>query len=630
MRKTDKQFHARRGSAARAARLLRSLRGSLDRAAPEDSRRGRFLYRVVRSYEVLSAEGLSGFRRAVRERNRDTVKGRALLIQREYDEWRRRHEPGWADLHRMREQSRAWVDRPLVSIIMPTYNSHADWLEPAIESVLAQTYENWELCIADDASTAPQVAEILARYAAAVPRIKVVTRAQNGGIAAASASALALASGEFVAFLDHDDVLRPYALHRVVEAIHREPDTDIVYSDEDLLLANGVHGRPFFKPDWSPDFLLSVNYMCHLLVIRRSVVDAAGGFRPGFDGAQDHDLLLRATEKARGVAHVADILYSWRQVPGSVAMASDAKMYAYEAGRRAVEEALRRRGLAGQVGLGQQLGTYHVRLAISDTPHVGIVIPTRDRVDLLRACIESIESRSTYANWSITIVDNGSADPATLAYLAGTRHHVVRSPGPFNYSLLVNRGRAALDAPYMLTLNNDITVISPDWIEALLEQAQRREVAVVGARLLYPNKRPQHEGIAVGNVRGGYLAANLDAGWMGRVIRNVTAVSGACQMVTTAVFDELGGYDETLAVAYNDVDFCLRARGAGYLVVYTPHAELCHHESASRGELDPPADHAIFWERWGRPGGIPDPYISPHLREINPLRIRLDPLPIER
>ena len=614
--------------------VLAQVRGALSRGlaavAPEDTRRGRAVYRVRRAGAVLAAEGPSGLRQALRDRHRNTGAGRARLVQREYDEWRLRHEPGQDELDRMRIQSRGWSDRPLISIVMPTYNPRPEWIRPAVESVIAQTYENWELCIADDASTAPHVAGILAEYAAADPRVKLVMRSVNGGIAAASASAVALATGDFVGFLDHDDVLRPYALHRVVQTIREAPDTDIVYSDEDLLLADGTLGRPFFKPDYSPDLLLSVNYMCHFLVVRKHVMESAGGFRTGYDGAQDHDLLLRATEKARRVSHVPDMLYSWRQVPGSVALSGAAKMYAYEAGKRAVEAALQRRGLHGSVSLGRQLGTYHVRVDIIDEPHVAIVIPTRDRLDLLRRCIESVERRSTYANWSITVIDNGSTDPATLAYLDRSPHRVVHRPGPFNYSSLINLGRASIDAPYMITLNNDTLVISRDWMEALLEQAQRPEVAVVGGRLLYPSGRPQHEGIAVGNVRGGYMAANLDAGWMGRVIRNVTAVSGACQMIKTSVFDELGGYDEGLAVAYNDVDFCLRARAAGYLVIYTPHAELRHHESASRGDLDPLKDHVRFWNRWGREGGIPDPYMNPHLREMNPVRIRLDPLPIER
>jgi GT2 family glycosyltransferase len=629
MQKSDSQTHAQ-PSAADTQPELSAFRRGLARAAPVGTRRRLFLHRLARAYIVLVTQGPSGLRRAVIERNRDSARGRAQIIQREYNEWRRRHEPDGDDLARMRTESRTWADQPLISIIMPTYNPRVGWIRPAVESVAAQTYENWELCIADDASTAPHVAGLLAAYAASDPRIKVVMRPDNGGIAAASASALALASGDFIALLDHDDVLRPHALHRVVEAIHSAPDADIVYSDEDLLLADGTVGRPFFKPDYSPDFLLSVNYICHFLTIRRSVVDAAGGFRGGFDGAQDHDLLLRATEHARHVAHVPDILYSWRQVPGSVAMASEAKMYAYAAGKRAVEEALERRRLPGRVSLGQQLGTYHVRLNVAGEPHIAIIIPTRNRLELLRHCIDSIERRSTYANWSITIIDNDSTDAEALEYLERSAHRVVHRPGPFNYSALINLGRSSVDAPYMITLNNDTTVMSADWMEALLEQAQRPEVAIVGGRLLYPNGRPQHEGIAVGNVRGGYMAANLDAGWMGRVIRNVTAVSGACQMIKTSVFDELGGYDEDLGVAYNDVDFCLRARAAGYLVIYTPHAELRHHESASRGGLDPVIDHELFWNRWGRLGGIYDPYISRHLRDLNPTRIRLDRLPIER
>lgn len=598
--------------------------------APPGSRRYLLIYRLIRSLILLSQDGPEGLRRAIRDRDRNATGTRAGSIQRQYDLWRRRHQPDWSALREMRRVSRGWQDPPLVSIVMPTYNSDPDWLRPAIQSVIAQSYENWELCIADDGSTLPHVADVLERYTQVEPRIRVVRRERNGGIAAASASALELARGEFVALLDHDDVLQPHALHRVVERLRDDPQLDVVYSDEDLLLENGTRGRPFFKPDFSPDFLLSVNYICHFLVIRRSLVMASGGFRGGFDGAQDHDLLLRVTEGARRVGHVADILYSWRQVPGSVAMNSAAKMYAYESGKRAVEEALQRRGLSGRVSLGQQLGTYHVRLDIRDTPQVAIVIPTRDRLELLRECIDSIESRSTYTNWSITIVDNDSVEPATRQYLQRTQHRVVHAPGGFNYSALINAGRAATDAPYLLTVNNDTTVLTPDWIEAMLEQAQRPEVAVVGGRLLYPDGRPQHEGIAVGNVRGSYMAANLDAGWMGRVIRNVTAVSGACQMVRCAVFDEVGGYDERIPVAYNDVDFCLRVRQAGYLVVYTPHAELQHHESASRGALDPRSDHELFWERWGVRGGIPDPYMSPHLRDLNPVLIRLDPLPLER
>ena len=610
-----------------AGRIADAVQHGVQVVAPPGSRRQRSLHRLVRAAIVLREQGPSGLRKAVRERDR----GLAEPIEEQYEEWRARHEPSWEELNRMRHENRLWTVRPLVSIIMPTYNPQEDWLRPAIESVLGQVYENWELCIADDASSAEHVNDILEQFVAADPRIKVVHRAENGGIAAASASALQLAGGEFVALLDHDDLLRPHALHRMVELLQEDPELDVMYSDEDMLLPEGTYGKPFFKPDWSPDLLLSVNYVCHFLVMRRDLVERVGGFRPGFDGAQDHDLVLRATEQARHVGHVPDILYTWRQVPGSVALAGDAKMYAYEAGRRAVEEAIARRGLSGRVTRAEDLGRYHVRLDIVDNPAVAIVIPTRDRVELLRRCIESVESQSTYSNWSITIIDNDSVDPQTLEYLLTTPHRVVRKPGHFNYSRLINTGRGAIDAPYMLTLNNDVTVVTPDWIEALLEQVQRPEVGVAGGRLLFPDGRVQHEGIGIGNVRGGYIAANLDAWWMGRVIRNVSAVTGACQMVKTAAFDEVGGYDETLAVGFNDVDFCLRLHAAGYLVVYTPFAELIHPESASRGRaLDPVADYEIFWERWGVPGGIHDPYLSPHVRDLNPLQLRLDRIPIDR
>ena len=610
-----------------AGRIADAIQHSVQLVAPPGSRRQRSLHRMVRAAIVLREDGPSGLRKAVRERDRGLVG----TVQEQYDEWRARHEPSWEDLNRMRHENRLWTARPLVSIIMPTYNPHEDWLRPAIESVLGQVYENWELCIADDASSAQHVNDILEQFAAADSRIKVVRRSENGGIAAASASALELATGELIALLDHDDLLRPHALHRVVELLQTDEELDVISSDEDMLLSDGQYGKPFFKPDWSPDLLLSVNYVCHFLVMRRDLVERAGGFRPGFDGAQDHDLVLRTTELARHVGHVADVLYAWRQVPGSVALTGDAKMYAYEAGQRAVEEALSRRGLSGTVTRAEDLGRYHVRLDIVDTPPVAIVIPSRDRVELLRRCIESIERLSTYSNWSITIIDNDSVDPQTLAYLEATPHQVVRKPGHFNYSRLINVGRSHIDTPYMLTVNNDVTVITPDWIEALLEQVQRPEVGVAGGRLLYPDGRVQHEGIGIGNVRGGYIAANLDAWWMGRVIRDVSAVTGACQMVKTAVFDEVGGYDETLQVGFNDVDFCLRVHKAGYLVVYTPFAELIHPESASRGKaLDPVADYEIFWNRWGVDGGIHDPYLSPHVRDLNPLQLRLDRIPIDR
>jgi GT2 family glycosyltransferase len=604
-------------------RIAEGIAHAVAVVAPPDTARRRALYAAVQAVAVLSREGPSGLRTAVRERRLGRRAQQVHGLRAEYRAWRRAHEPTAGQLEQMREESRTWTNRPLVSVLVPTYESKPAWLRPALDSVIAQAYENWELCIADDGSRDPAVRLCLEEYAAADARVRVVFRPTNGGISAASATALEMATGEYIALLDHDDVLHPHALYSVVQTLRSTPDADVVYSDEDLLLVDGQRAPGFFKPDWSPELLTSVNYMCHLAVLRTQLVRDVGGFREGFDGSQDHDLLLRATERSRAVAHIADVLYSWRQVAGSVALQSDSKMYAYQAGRRAVADALDRRGLTGSVTLGAQLGTYHARLVVADSPPVAIVIPTRDRLSLLRACIESIERRSTYRNWTITIIDNDSCEPETLEYLSATTHNVVRVPGHFNYSNLINVGRSHVDGEYILTVNNDVEVRSPDWIEAMLEQAQRPEVGVVGARLLFPDGRPQHEGIGVGNLGGASTAVNLDAGWLGSVIRDVSAVTGACQMTRLTVFDEVHGYDEQLHVGYNDVDFCLRVRRAGYRIVYTPHAELVHREGATRGPLSPAADERLFYERWVLEGGLRDPYVSPHIRHLNPLSLRV-------
>ena len=604
-------------------RIAVAIQRAAATVAPPRTARRRWLFAAAQAGAILRSDGGRGLVAAVRQGRLGRTAQADAEVREQYDEWRVLHDPDTERLKEMRRQDREWTYRPLVSVLVPTYESQVDWLRPALESVLGQVYENWELCIADDGSTDPRVRECLEQFVAADARVRVVYRPANGGIAAASATALDMAGGEYVALLDHDDLLAPHALHSMVAALQGDAVPEVVYSDEDLKLVDGRRVPGFFKPDFSPDLLLSVNYMCHLAMLRTDLVRAVGGFRPGFDGSQDHDLLLRATERATTVAHVADVLYTWRQVPGSVALQSDSKMYAYEAGRRAVTDALQRRGLAGEVTLGRQLGTYYVRLAITGSPRVAIVIPTRDRVHLLRQCIESIERLSSYAHYSITIVDNDSTLPETLRYLDEGSHRVVRVPGHFNYSKLINAGRRSVEADFLLTLNNDIVVRSPDWIEALLEQAQRPEVGVVGGRLLYPDGRTQHEGIGVGNLSDASTAINLDAGWLGGIIRDVSAVTGACQMSRLDVFDAVGGYDESLQVGYNDVDYCLRVRQLGYLVVYTPHAELMHHEGATRGPLSPAADERIFHDRWVRDGGLRDPYVSEHLLLLNPLRIRV-------
>jgi GT2 family glycosyltransferase len=545
----------------------------------------------------------------------------------QYQEWLRRAMPDWIRLELMHRESESWTERPLISILMPVDNTRLALLEEAIDSVRLQTYSNWELCIADR-STDPEVQRLLQEAAASDSRIRVTLCSEHAGIFATSNAALQLASGEFVAFLDHDDALRRHALHRLVELVQKRGDVGVVYTDEDRLLLSNELGDPFFKPAWSPDLLLSSNYLRHLTMMRRELVNDVGRFRTGFDGSHDHDLFLRVTELAEqgglAVTHLPQMLYIVRQGAEPAALSTAARPGAADAGQRAVQEALARRGLDGTVSPGPSPGWYHVRYAIRAHPSVTIVIPTRDRLELLRACLESIETKTTYGHYSVVIVDNDSRDPATLGYLESSPHRVIRDPGAFNYSRIMNGAIAQVEGEHVVLLNNDVSVITPDWVEAMLEHSQRPEVGAVGCRLLYPDGRPQHEGIAVGMVGP---ALNLDLSEfppMGLAVREVAAVTGACMMVRRAVYREMGGLDETLRIAFNDVDLCLRLRAGGYRVMYTPHAQLFHHESASRTHLQHHEDDIRFAMRYGHPSQVRDPFVNPHVASLSPLTLRLD------
>lgn len=503
---------------------------------------------------------------------------------------------------------------PLVSIIMPVYNPQRDHLLKAIDSVRRQYYPRWELCICDDASTAPHVREVLAVSAAADERIKVVFAEANNGISAASNRALTLATGEFVGLLDHDDELTPDALYEVAATL-QESDADLIYSDEDKLDERGRRCEPFFKPAWTPDLLLSTMYICHFGVYRRRIVDEIGGFRGAFDGSQDYDLALRFTERTRRIVHIPKILYHWRKVATSAAGNADAKPYAYDAGRRALADALHRRAIQGTVEPGVAPGFYRVRRQ-TRPEKVSIIIPTRDRLNLLRACVESIESKTDYKSYEILIVDNGSHDEATLDYLKQSRHRVLRCDGPFNFSRLNNLAAREADGDYLLFLNNDTQALNTEWLSAMVEHAQRPEVGAVGAKLLYPNGSIQHAGVILGpdriachpfrRSRGGYF--NFPD-----IQRNYSAVTAACLMVRRALFKEVGGLnEEALPVTYNDVDFCLRLRQRGYLIVYTPYARLVHRESASRRLAVDANETAFMMATWHREL-IDDPYYNPSL-----------------
>jgi GT2 family glycosyltransferase len=531
-----------------------------------------------------------------------------------------------------RREARRLAYRPTVSIVMPVYNTEPEWLWGAIASVRQQIYPNWQLCIADDASTREDTRALLHECKAMDPRITVTYLEENRGIAGASNAALATARGEFVGFLDHDDELKPNAVLEVVKVLNERRDLDYLYSDEDKKELDGRLTSAFFKPDWSPDLLMSVNYVTHFSVYRKEILDRVGGFRVGYDGSQDYDLVLRVTELTDRIHHIPLPLYSWHKVPGSAAASLDHKGYAYEAGRRALADAIARRGYRGKVEEALVEGRYRVRYEIRGDPKVVIIIPTRDKVDMLMACIESIRRRSTYRNYEIMVVDNQSHEPETLEYLESFDGRVFRYPHVFNYARMMNvAAREAGDTDFILFLNNDTEVVSPEWIEAMVEHGQRPEVAMVGARLLFPHGRPQHEGIVIGL---GGVASNVDHGGqhggffdLGETIRNCSAVTGACMLMRPEVLWDLGGFEERLRVAFNDVDLCLRATEKGYLIVYTPHALLYHDESATRGKLHPEEDDRFFCERWGQPEQLVDPYYNPNLDRRLPFRVHIEAVP---
>ena len=516
-----------------------------------------------------------------------------------YADWVRRYDTiGRLELEAMRRRALDLGDGPLISLLLPVYETPEVWLRRCLDSVLAQVYRNWELCIADDASPTPRVREVLEEYARRDARIKLVFRTVNGHIAEASNSALALAQGASVGLLDHDDELRPHALLEMAEAIRAHPEAALLYSDEDKIDAEGRRFDPYFKPDWNPDLLLSQNYVCHFTVINTALVRAVGGFRKGFEGSQDHDLILRCAESLAPaqIRHVQKVLYHWRAIEGSTALVREAKDYASAAGVRAVGEHLQRTGRDAVV---EELphGHYRVRWGIPrNAPKVSIIIPTRDRVDLLRSCVDSLRAHTDYPNYEIVIVDNQSVEPRTLAYLGELRAQhgirVLEYDAPFNYSSINNYAVSQCDGSLLCLLNNDIEVLEPGWLTEMTGHGLRPEVGAVGAMLYYPDRTIQHAGVILG-IGGVANHAYLyqPAGYPGHgaralVAQDLSAVTGACLLTRREVYRQVGGLDERLQVAFNDIDFCLRVGQAGYRIVWTPFAELCHHESVSRGSDD--------------------------------------------
>lgn len=523
--------------------------------------------------------------------------------------------------------------RPLVSVVVPVYNTPEKWLRRCLDSVLEQVYPDWELCVADDASTQAHVAKVLAEYSSRDERIKVVTRESNGHISRASNSALALASGQYVALLDHDDELHPLALLECVKAFAAHPEWRMLFTDEDKIDEKGLRSDPYFKSDWNPDLFLSQNCVCHLTVYERALAEEAGGFEAGMEGAQDWDLTLRAVERLQSVqiGHVPRVLYHWRMIEGSTALAPGEKSYAHVAAMRAIQKHLDRLGHAARVcEIPGYSGYYRIEHCLpSPPPLASLMIPTRDRVDLLKLCIGSILEKTDYPNFEILVLDNGSVESETLDYFAeikrDPRVRVLRYDRPFNYSAINNFGAQHARGDLIGLLNNDVEVITPGWLTEMASHAWRPEIGIVGAMLYYPNDTIQHAGVFLGfGGVAGHAYVGRSRGYpgdkhRGGLAQSISAVTAACAIVRAEVFREVGGLDETLEVAFNDVDLCLRTRERGYRNLWTPFAELYHHESATRGYEDTPEkirrfkrEEKLMKERWGE-SLLQDPYYNPNL-----------------
>lgn len=524
----------------------------------------------------------------------------------DYAEWINRHEN--IDLKSQQEQSKKFDYRPLISIAMPVYNVEIKWLEKCIDSVINQTYDNWELCISDDASTDSKIKKCLEAYEQKEPRIKVVFRKENGHISLATNSALEIATGEFVALLDNDDELSPHALFEVVKVLNERPELDMIYSDEDKIDAEGNRFDPHFKADWSPDTLMGNNYISHLGVYRSSIVKSLGGFRKGYEGSQDYDLVLRVTEQIPEdhIYHIDKVLYHWRTIPGSTASSGEAKSYIYDSGVKALTDALNRRGIKGTVHPGLISGFYEVTYEVLQEELVSVIIPTKNGYDDLKLCVDSIIEKTSYPNYEIIIADNGSTDPKMQELFAeykkqlDERFIVELIDIPFNYSRINNLAAKKASGKYLLFLNNDTEVIEPNWMTTMVSYAQFDRIGCVGAKLYYPDDTTQHAGVLVG-IGGvaGHALNNYDrthCGYFGRLVIDVNylAVTAACMMVKAADFKAVNGFDETLEVAFNDVDLCLKIYELGRYNVYAHQVELYHFESKSRGYEDTPEKQKRF------------------------------------
>ena len=512
-----------------------------------------------------------------------------------YGPWYRAYIPTEETLETQRKQKFDYS--PLISIAVPAYQTPVEFLRQMIESLIVQTYSNWELCIVNASPDNEEMQKVLAEYSAGDSRVRFCNLKENLGIAENTNRAFAMTKGEFVGLLDHDDLLAPNALYEIVKILQDHPQADALYTDEDKVTTElDEHFQPHLKPDFNLDLLRSNNYICHFFVVRKSIVEKAGGFRKEFDGAQDYDFIFRCTENAGEVLHVPEILYHWRTHKASTADNPASKMYAFEAGKRAIEAHLERTGTEGEVSHTQDLGFYRVKYPVQGKPLVSVIIPNKDEKETLQTCLEMLEKNTGYQNFEIIIVENNSTTDEIFRYykeLSGNRKiHLLRWGKEFNYSAINNFAVAHAKGEYLLFLNNDVKSINSDWLEEMLGVCQRPEVGGVGAKLIYPDNTIQHAGCVIGmGGIAGHMFVDMPADRTGylhkaSLLQDMSAVTAACLLMKKEVFEQAGGFTEELAVAFNDVDLCLKVRKNGYLIVYDPYVKLYHMESKTRGAED--------------------------------------------
>ncbi|MHB9161446.1 MAG: glycosyltransferase, partial [Nitrosotalea sp.] len=618
-------------------KFLRHLDHILAKILPPNTKRN-YLYRLMlKCLHSIQNKGIRYTTKAVfrfvLSKNLITIAGTATQIppqlsrDLQYHLWQLGNKLDPLKILSIKEQIDKFTFKPKISIVMPVFNTDPKWLQAAIESVLNQLYQNWELCIVDDCSTKPGTKETLSKYTFD-KRIKIKYLQKNLGISGASNESLSMNTGDFVGFLDHDDEIYPYALFEVVKKLNEDPNLDILYSDEDKTNSEGDRFDPFFKPDWSPALLLSTNYMAHFLVCKKNLLQN-NLLRSKFDGAQDYDLILRLTEKTDKIGHISKPLYSWRQITGSTSTGVNAKSYASKAAQGALEQALLRRKLKGEIREGQVSGSYRVKYDLIKEPKVSIIIPTRDKLSLLKKCIDSLE-KTNYKNYEVIIVDNNSKEKDALNYLNSVKHKVIKFDEKFNFSKINNFAAKQASGEYLLFLNNDTEIFEPDWLREMVTQLIDDNVGVVGPMLLYGNGTIQHGGVMVGfEGKAGNCFIGLyphQAGYFGlhNMVRNCASVTAACMLVKRKIFDEVGGFDEKIPIAYGDVDLCLKILTADYDIVYTPYAKLFHHESVSRGTLSPTEDAVFFNKKWNTLLKKGDPYYNPNLSLLYIYQIKVN------